>query len=200
MGMEALAKAAARIRQESAGVSDKEFASQLGIDLERLDPCKRLPTEIEAAVRRKLLFRGDSDCHRDAKKASDGFEHGFMPYDEIRNHAMKVRDSTAAYLREAVLDLLDLDDPCRTTLLSSPFNQPLGDWPVVKYVRGHLVGDSDDLASEQNAYPILSWRSRIASIDISDAGEYKIKLDETFTARLGRGITFRPKSFEVWRP
>ena len=200
MGMEALTKAIVRAHPNYAGLSKDDLAARLGIETDRLDPSQRLETEILARVRRTVLFQDDRECHRDAKKASDGFEHGYMPFDQIRDYARRVRDRTAAYLREAILNLVGIEDAHRATLLAPPFDQPLGNWPVVKYVRGHLLGDSDDLASEQNEYPIMSWRSKITSVDIDEAGEYKAKFDEQLTARLGEGISFQAESFEVWRP
>jgi hypothetical protein len=200
MGMEALTKAVVRAHPDFAGLKEDDLVARLGIETDKLDPCQRLETEILARVRRKILFRGDDDCHRDAKAASDGFEHGYMPFDDIRHQASSVRDRTAAYLREAILNLVSIEGDHAATLLASPFNQPLGNWPVVKYIRGHLVGDSDDLASEQSEYPIMSWRSRITSMDVNEAGEYMVKSDEQLTARLGEGISFQPKSFEVWGP
>jgi hypothetical protein len=199
IGMETLTKAAVRSRL-ACGISEEELACSLGVDPSSLRPCDSLSTAIEVAVRKRLLFQGDEQCYRDAKDASDGFEHGFMPFDEIRNRARVVRDNTAAYLRKAILDLVAVKAGYRDVLLADPYNVPLGNWPVVKYMRGQLLGDSDVLAAEGNEYPILSWRSTIKSVDISKLGEYVIKFDETFTARLGNGICFQPKAFEVWRP
>jgi hypothetical protein len=123
-----------------------------------------------------------------------------MPFDEIREHARQVRDKTAKYLRKAVLDLLDIEQPYLKVLLSPPRDAPLGNWPVVKYMRGQLLGLSDRLAAEGNEYPIMTWRSSIKSVEINDEGEYQLKFDENFTARLGEGTVFQPHSFEVWRP
>lgn len=199
MGIEALAKAVVRYRQGTSELSDEDFAKELGIDLEKLDSCKSLHAEIISAVRRKILFKGDNECHREAKKASDGFEHGFLPFGEIRDSAVKVRDKTASYLRESIIELLDLDQDIRSFHMDKSKNKPLGNWPVVKYIRGHLVGESDDLAAEGNEYPILSWKSRIKSINKSETGEYMLSFDEKLTVRLGSEIQFQPESFEVWR-
>ena len=85
-------------------------------------------------------------------------------------------------------------------LLATPYNVPLGNWPVVKYIRGQLLGDSDSLAAKTNEYPIMSWRSTIKSVEFSESGEYVVKFEETLTPRLGNGISFQRKSFEVWQP
>jgi len=199
IGMETLTKAVVRCRL-ACGISEEELACSFGVDPSSLSPGHSLGAAIEVAIRKHLLFQGDEQCYKDAKDASDGFEHGFMPFDEIRNRARTVRDNTAAYLRKAILDLVAVKEGYRDILLAAPYNVPLGNWPVVKYMRGQLLGESDTLAAEGNEYPILSWRSTIKSVDFSASGEYVIKSDETFTARLGNGISFQPKSFEVWKP
>ena len=199
MAVEALTKAIVRSKFQGC-MSEDEVAAKVGIDPQKLHPRQRLSTEIEAVVRRTVLFKSDNDCHRSAKAASDGLEHGYMPFDKIREKARSVRDKTARYLREAILDLVDLDQNDQRRMLESPYDQPLGNWPVVKYLCGHLIGESDILASEGNEYPIMRWHQRITSVDRSDKGEYKVRFDENFTAQLGEGIVFQPKSFEVWRP
>ncbi len=200
MGIEALAKAVARYRQATSGLSDEDFARQLGIDLERFDSCRSLDFEIVSAVRREVLFRADRECYRNAKEASDGLEHGFLPYDKIREKAVIARDKTASYLRESIIELLDLNLGARSFYLDASNNRPLGNWPLVKYMRGYLIGESHDLAAKDSVYPILSWKSKVKSIDVSEEGDYKISFDEQFTPRLGPGITFQPERFEIWGP
>lgn len=200
IGMETLTKAVVRGQQQSSGLVESDFARQLGVDPASLGPCDRLSSMIEAATRRNLLFQGDEDCHKGAKAASDGFEHGYMPFDQIRQHAQGVRDKTATYLREAIIGLLDLEQAYREIILSSPQNEPLGRWPIVKYMRGQLLGASADLALEGNEYPLLRWRSSIKSVQINDKGEYQVELVETMTPQLGEGILFQAETFEVWGP
>jgi len=200
IGMETLTKAVIRSRLAASGITEEEFARDLGIDSSSLGPCDSLGAAIEVAVRKCLLFQGDEQCYRDAKAASDGFEHGFMPFDAIRNTARAVRDKTAACLRKAIFDLVAIEEEYRDILLATPYDVPLGNWPVVKYIRGQLLGDSDGLAAKTNEYPIMSWRSTIKSVDFSESGEYVVKFEETLKPCLGNGISFQRKSFEVWEP
>jgi len=200
MGTEALTKAIARYGQAKSGLSDEGYAKNLGIDVKKLPPRKSLHSAIVEKVRKDVLFKGDADCHRSAKRASDGFEHGFLPYDRISESAVKARDKTASYLRDSIIDLLDLDQASHSFFMDKTKNKPLGNWPVVKYVRGHLVGESDDLAAEGNVYPILSCKSQLKSITQNETGDYVLSVDEQMTARLGSEIKFQSQSFEVWRP
>jgi hypothetical protein len=198
--METLTKAVIRSRLAASHINQEQFARNLGIDLDNLAPNDSLSEAIDVAVRKHLLFQGDDQCYKDAKAASDGFEHGFMPFDEIRNKARAVRDKTATYIRKAILDIVGIENKYRDILLATPYDVPLGNWPVVKYVRGQLVGDSDKLAAKGYKYPIMSWRPAIKSVDFSASGGYDVKFQETLRARLGKGISFQRGSFEVWMP
>ncbi|MBX7252398.1 MAG: hypothetical protein K1X50_10470 [Candidatus Promineofilum sp.] len=202
MGMEALTKVVLRKRLLESNSSEEELAREMGIDPMSLGPGERLSTLLDAAIRRKVLFCGDDECHRSAKKASDGFEHGFMPFEEVREHALLVRDKTAAYLRTAILDLLEkeLGQEHREALLSPPFSKPIGKWPLVKYARGELVGEADALADAEMEYPLMKWRSAIKAAQMDEDGEYQLVVEETLSPRLGDGVQFRLKSFEVWQP
>ncbi len=196
IGIEALTKAVVRSQLNASGFDEEQYARSLSINPQS----PRLSAAIEVAVRKNLLFEGDDKCYKDAKAASDGFEHGFLPFDKIRDKARAVQGKTAAYLRKAILDLVEIEEAHRKILLSPPYNDPLGDWPIVKYIRGQLLGDSDDLAAKGNEYPIMSWKSTIKSADLLKSGKYDFKFEENFTARLGDGITFQPKRFEAWKP
>ncbi len=200
IGMEALTQAVFRSNINASGFDEEQYARSLGIDPQSLKPCDSLSAVIKVAVRKNLLFEKDNECYQDAKAASDGFEHGFMSFSKIRDKARTVREKTAAYLRKAILNLVTVKEAHRKILFASPYNEPLGYWPVVKYIRGDLLGDSDDLAAKGEEYPIMSCRSTIKSAERLKSGEYDLKFEETFTPRLGEGISFRRKRFEVWRP
>lgn len=113
MGVEALTPAVLRKIRDQTGKSNQELAEGWGIELKQLD----------SEVRRRLIFREDTTTFQKARAASDGLEHGFKPFPEIHSLASQVRDSTAAYLREAILDMIPLDEQVKTVLLSSPFDR-----------------------------------------------------------------------------
>jgi hypothetical protein len=199
IGIETLTKAVIRCRQ-ACGINDKEFACQLGIKLSDLGPCESLTAAIETTVRKSIIFQGDEQCYKEAKAASDGFEHGFMPFDQIRNKARLVRNKTATCLREAILDMLVIKKEHRDILLSSPYDTPLGHWPVVKYMRGKLLGESDKLAAEGQKYPFMLWHSRIESMDSTESHDYHITMTEKLTVCLGSDVKFQLERFEAWQP
>jgi hypothetical protein len=199
MGVEALTKAVLRSKFGGNQLTDQAKATQLGIDPDRVEP-HRLSAEIEAAVRSKIIFQADTDCYRNAKAASDGLEHGFMPFSQIRERAKETRDRTAGYLRHAILDLLALAPELQSRLTDETHRKPLGDWPLTKYLRGKLIAHTDSLASAKNKYPIMTWRTNIKSLQMNVKGEYEIKCEEKITPQLAEGVSFQRTSLEVWAP
>ncbi len=202
IGMEALTKAYIRTKKVILGINELQLAEGLGIDPTSLNPNYTLSQAIEIKTRKHCLFQKDEQCYKDAKAASDGFEHGYMPFDEIREKARATRDKTALFLRKAIFDLISIKSDIQKTLMSSPYKQPLGHWPVVKYLRGHLIGDADILAPKEKEYPypMMSWRSIIKKAKISKYGNYNVTFEEKLTAHLGEDISFQRDSFEVWAP
>jgi len=200
MGIETLTKAVIRMKFGSDALTEEDIAKQLGIAPTHQDPFRRLSAEIESAVRSKVIFAGDTVCYRSAKTASDSFEHGFMPFDKIREASKGVRDKTAGYLRKAILDLLPIAPELLQRMTQTPFDQPLGDWPAVKYLRGILVSSSDALASPTNEYPIVAWRTNIKSVEMNDKGEYMVQFEEKISPQLAEGASLKPLSVEIWAP
>jgi hypothetical protein len=191
MALEALTKAKIRQACSTAGLnSEGELARHLGVALKELD----------ATVRKVLLLQDDEECYKKSKAASDGFEHGFLGYQMIRDYAKGIRHRMAAYVRQAVLELSGVAKPVLDTLMSEPLDKPLGNWPLAKYLRGHLLGDSPALALKGNSYPFVRWNPVITSCALDAAGKLNIQLSENLTPELGDGISFQPQSIEVWQP
>ncbi len=91
--------------------------------------------------------------HRDLKNASDGFEHGYMDFESVREHARRAFDPAARLVRQAVLrecrvDLADLE-----TLTQPPFENPLAMWPMRIFVAGTMNADPARL--DPNSLPII---------------------------------------------
>jgi hypothetical protein len=188
MGMEALTKVALRRELEREALSSPaDLAARWGIEIKALD----------GEVRRRILFRGDAETTAKAKKASDGFEHGFLHAMDIRQLATEARDKTATYLRTAILDLVGASDDLRATLTKSPFDTPLNPW-VVRYMRGTLRGDAEELAAPDQHYPIFRWHSKLKSHKRNDDGSYTIEMEENLTARFNPELKFERSSFEMW--
>jgi hypothetical protein len=109
-------------------------------------------------------------------------------------------ERTAGYLRSAIIRLADVPDDARRRLLNPPYNRPFEVTPISRHLRGHLVGDAEDLAQEGQPHPIIRWESSIKILKRAPSGEYQIEVKDQFTEMLGEGVEFRPISQEVWGP
>ena len=188
MAVEALTKAKVRAECEKRGVAkEADLASELDIELKELD----------STIRRDFLLKGDTEVYTKAKEASDGFEHGFLSFEKIRELSRDVRHRMADYVRTVILELCNLDSSVYATLTSHPFDKPIGYWPADKYVRGKLVGPGDELAAPGNAYPFMKWNTSIKSIEPRENAVMNVEMTETLTADIAKGIQFRPQSFEA---
>lgn len=188
MALEVLTKARIRTELKKRNIAtEQELADCLGVELKKLDP----------VVRRDLILNGDEDCYSKSKKASDGFEHGFLGFDKIHDLARDTRHRMAQYIREEIFNQLELDKETYDVLTQ---DKPMGYWPIVKYVRGKLIGENAELAAQGNAYPFLKWEPSVNKCEITDEGKINIEYSENFTAELGDGIEFMPLSYEAWKP
>src|SRR3954467_11127772 len=59
---------------------------------------------------------------------------------------------------------------------------------LVRYLRGTLTGKSDQLAANDQLYPIVEWRTKLKTVQIDDEGKYRFATDDTFTPKLGKGV------------
>jgi hypothetical protein len=193
IGTEAVLPLAVRRECDREGCDVDELARRLEID-ERRSHLRR--TKVDAEIRRRILFRGDTDTLRAAKKASDGFEHAFLDFALVRDLAVAARDQTARYLRASVFDFLQVPGDAREALEEAPYDTPLRSF-YSRYMWGALVGDSDELAAPRQEYPMLTWRSRL--VKWAAAGDsYDAAPEEIMTPRIADALQFRRDRFEVW--
>jgi hypothetical protein len=189
MAVEAITKAKVRAECEAHKVTDQaDLAEKFGVELKQLD----------GVVRRDLLLQGDDEVYSKARQASDGFEHGFLNYGEISKLAQDVRHRMAGYVRAAILEICRLEEAVFDRLMSDPFNKPLGHWPIVKYLRGRLVGTGEGLASSGNEYPFMKWKPKIKTANW-EGGKLNIEIEDNLTAEIAQGIRFQPGSMEAWQ-
>jgi hypothetical protein len=191
MGTEALVPIYRDIELIKSGLGKaKELASKWKISIKELD----------STIRRRFLFKGDQKCHRDAKRASDSFEHGFLPFHIIRPLASTVRNKTAKYLRGSLLELLDLPLKIENQLKNFPYDKPLGTVGYIRYLRGKLISDKPELARPDQAYPIVEWRFKIKSFAIKDRKEFNLNFSQNITPRLAKDVSLQLQSIKIFGP
>lgn len=213
MGMEALKVVVRKQMCRERGVKEAELAKSFGLKLSEhsilkrwclkllhldLQQKNRLISSLDNEIRRKILFQGDSECHRKAKKASDAFEHGFLVTDEIRPLAHEVDIQTANYFREALIKYSGISEKSSEILLGAPYDLPRGPLRLQKYVWAKIKGDADKLAAKDQEYPYLMWTTKLENVRIDENGHYIITPSESWTARLGEGVDLTFNRHEIW--
>jgi hypothetical protein len=199
MGMEALTKVAVRQLVESEGCNTEQ---QLIERLEGVDDGHQL----EVHARRSILFGGELDLYRDARKASDDFEHGMANFDVIHQRAVAVRDRTAHLLRRAIVSSSGVAEPHATSLLSSPHDEPKEWWGYARHVRAKIVsetptaGTTEALAQHDKQYPMLTLKQRLTRFDQQSASRYEIDIETEATALLADGLKFEVSQIQVLGP
>jgi len=190
MGVEALTPAVLHRYYRCQNLTRDTLIEAWRIELKQLD----------SEVRRRLIFRMDDDAYKSAKTASDSFEHGFGDFQQILQKAASARNDTARYLRQAIFDLICLNEDSSRILLEEPFAKPLDPASPAHYFKGVLIGLPDKLAAEGQAHPRMIWKGPVVK-DISlDGGKYQVVVDNNMTALLGPGVTLRPGKYEAWGP
>jgi hypothetical protein len=191
MGMESLVRVVVKNELQRLNLDNpQQLAEYLGVTLKELD----------STIRRQYLFQNDQDCHKDAKRASDAIEHGFLEFDEIRPLAIEVRNKSANYLRTAIIKLLNLSSQTEKALLAPPYDNPIGTEGYIRYLRGQLLSSSDQLAPDGFEYPIVDWKFSVNSFRITSDNHLQLSFSQSLTPRLAKGVSFQPKSFEIYGP
>lgn len=154
---------------------------------------------VEPEVRRRLIFENDDTIYSQAKDASDGLEHGYMRFPDVHAKAVAANRQTAKYVRRAILEHAGLSQDQLNRLVSQDYDEPFY-LHYTKYIWGSLEGDGDRLAADGQEYPMLQWRSTIRELPTAPNETPRLQLVESYTARLGEGIGFKPVRLEVRGP
>ncbi len=154
MALEALTPVAEeRTRQQLNLATKEDHARHRGVDVTE----RNWNSVLEGWVRRDVLCQGDSVTYNAARKASDGFEHGFMDLRKYRAAAEQHARPLMNYVRAAVLDLLDVGEPVRTELNDK---RPIDVSPIWHAVTGELHGNVEDptrMAEAGQSFPYADW-------------------------------------------
>ena len=194
IGMEALTLVARDRELARQGITAEQLATAWGIAL-----VDNWMGRLDAEVRRRILFQGDSVTARTAREARNGFTHSFLDFKIVRELAEDVAETTAHFLRHAILDLSGMDSGARDVLLATPFDKPLHSY-LRKYLWGSLDGEGEELAAPDQEYPILEWRSAMKSFAThpDEPDRFRAQPNDTFTLRAAVGIGFKPRRWELW--
>ena len=147
-------------------------------------------SQLDAWIRREIIFKGDANTYKTAKGASDKWEHATDDRGRIHGLAATSLEKTAFYLRSAILDLLPLSDANRMALQSGEFTKPASTLGFQRWVSGVLNCSGDDLAAPDQAYPIVRWEFSMRGLTIGEGGRYEMTVNQKISPKLAAGVSF----------
>jgi hypothetical protein len=201
MAMEALTPVAREIAIADAG-GKEALMSKWGLNRRACSSCgvEYGDGELDANVRRRVLFQEDDDVYNEAKDASDGFEHGYLGYATVYAHAERNRDRLGVLARHAIMDLIATAGGWRDTLLTGPRDIPIPAVRIIKYLWATLSGPAHGLAPDGLHYPGFSMSSTLGSVTVAADGAVLAHPTETLTKQLGDGVELTDLNYEVIVP
>jgi len=128
---------------------------------------------------------------------SDGLEHGYEGFLKLHELGQEIRNSTAGYLRTAIIDLSGVPQEAAQILLTAPLNEPSDSRKISHRIRGRIVGDSDQVTGDAGSpYPHYIAKEAF-KLQAAENGGYQISGTHNLTASIGHGLAFQNYSFEV---
>jgi hypothetical protein len=138
-------------RHKSGAASNRDLAQDWGIDVSQLD----------AEVRRRIIFQGNASVQDELNAISDAFEHGYRPIPELRSRAASVVNDAARLVRAGILKA------CK------------------------LRGGGSDLAAPGERHPVIEWESSVVGVQQAEGSRANYQIEARSTRnRLGHGIEF----------
>lgn len=189
--VEALAKLIVS-RELNAGRTPEQVADEHGMPRKGGVRVRNL----EAYIRREVIFEGNLDTYQDAYDASNDLEHASAPLREIHDRTSAVAPKVFSILRGAILRFLDPDLAETRGLLEGLTALPL-DIIQRRIVHGEFINVEGELAHPDKLYPVLEWRPRVSSLTRNSDGDYNATFADKWTVRCAPGVEFRLKAYEV---
>jgi hypothetical protein len=185
--LEALGGAVERAERGRLGIADKEaHARRRGIDITR----SNWREVLLGWVRRDVICKGDQTTYKAAYEASNGLEHGSLDMPSIRAVAREVTPKLFGYVRNGILDLLDLETDVRERLGKLPV---LDVTPFHAEMKGVLTGevaDPDQLGFESDPYPRMDPHLTLDELAYRPDGQLTMSPRTTYTVRIAPGVQF----------
>ena len=192
---EALTKAVQRLHQARLGLTEKQHALLLGVDITKTN----WPMMAGNFARCEYIFEGDKRIYDAAKEARNEFEHGTADLGNVRQTADDVTRELFDLVRSAVLSLVpSLDQTVCEAIMSK---RPVDVSPLHKQVAGYIVSDqpSDpgNLGIAGELFPALKWRSDIKAVTL-EGDNLAFEPVETFTVQFAPGLRFEGSGYAIY--
>lgn len=189
MAVEALTPIARRRAAEAMGSREALLASW-EIELKQLD----------AEVRRRLIFRGDTGAYADARSANDGFEHGYLEPGVIQEYARGTFLQVAEYVRGSLIETAFSGADVPAELNAEGVLSALGTAPIRRLMRGTLLGPADGLAPGGGGFPGFRIDSSTVETERSPKGHIDVRPRDALRFAAGDGIRATDVSIQLWGP
>lgn len=150
----------------------------------------RRGSQLDAWIRREIIFKGDADTYKAAKGASDKWEHATDDRSRIHGLAAASLDKTASYLRSAILDLLPLSDADRSALQSGEIATPASTLGFQRWISGFLNCSGEELAAPEQAYPLVRWEFTLRGLSVGQGGRYEMTVNQKLSPMIAAGVSF----------
>lgn len=213
MGVEAMTPTAIRQEVQRRGLRKRRELEEAVLVLPKLGLLKRLagrfyqmtggfirPPDLESWARRELIFRGDAEALKSARKASDMLEHGFGSHDEVQKLAVQCVEKCAEYLRTFVIDSLELNESDRSSLKGKPYDRPAQTSGLRRQVTATITADIANLPAADQAYPRIIWSFDLHGLKVLESGALEMNIAQNITPSIGDGATFRLETIRFAGP
>ena len=131
---ETLSRCLIESRAGAKGITPKNLAQLEGVSTD--------------ALRRRYLeqdvFGGDAAALEAVNQASDGFEHGYMDFDQVRGLIGGVLGRSMGHVRRALIRASGLDAAAQDRLFVEEFEEPRGLVPAIRFIRGQIRRKDSD--------------------------------------------------------
>jgi hypothetical protein len=185
--LEALGGAVERAERARLDLADKKaHAVHLGIDITK----SNWREVLLGWVRRDVICKRDQPTYKAAYEASNGLEHGNLDMPSIRTVARQVTPQLFGYVRDGVLDLLNLKADVRERLGKLPL---LDVTPFHAEMKGVLTGEVADptqLGFEGDPYPRMDPQLTLDELTYLPDGRLTMSPRNTYTVRIAPGVQF----------
>ncbi len=204
MGVEAITPTAIRQEVQRRDMKKRGELEQAVLELPKLGFLRRLagrlyqksggfikPPDLESWARRELIFRGDNETLKAARRASDMLEHGFGSHDDVQRLAVKCVAKSAEYLRTFIIDSLSLSDADQQLLKAKPYGAPARTSGFQRQVIATITSDLASLAAADQAYPRIIWRFDLHGLKVLESGSLEMNITQDITPSVGDDAKFR---------
>jgi hypothetical protein len=174
---------------KSESLTRDELLATWSIELKDLDP----------ETRRRLLFQGDDECYSTAREVRNQALHGYEPTWKVRKGALEARNTTATYLREALIRSAGLKPEDAAALLAPPYDRPFH-WTFLIQMYGRIISDDENAVRPEDRYPRVDWEPIEIELPPDAEGDAGIVLTFNVVPHRAEGASFEIDGVQVLLP